>query len=83
LLSNLTQRKFAETLDLNLITRQGVPGSNLSLAPSLKRKTAGKFNPSGLNSALGADYLDRKQNRPFLAVLAAIANKKQKLRSPS
>ncbi|WP_269472426.1 hypothetical protein [Campylobacter showae] len=37
-----------------MITQQGVPSSNLSLALSLKRKTAGKFDPSGINSALGA-----------------------------
>jgi len=65
----LARRKFAETLDLNLITRQGVPSSNLSLAPSLKRKTAGKFDQSGINSALGADYLGRKKTAFLLAVL--------------
>nr|WP_315014413.1 hypothetical protein [uncultured Campylobacter sp.] len=70
-------------LDLNLITRQGVPSSNLSLAPSLKRKTADKFDPSGLNSALGAGYLGRKKP-PFCSLFCvAIENKKQKLRSPS
>ncbi|WP_297968952.1 hypothetical protein [uncultured Campylobacter sp.] len=66
-----------------MITRQGVPSSNLSLAPSLKRKTAGKFDLNGINSAFGADYLGRKKP-PFCSLFCvAIANKKQKLRSPS
>ncbi|WP_314300775.1 hypothetical protein [Campylobacter showae] len=60
-----------------------MPSSNLSLALSLKRKTAGKFDPSGINSALGAGYLGRKKPPFFSLFCVAIANKKQKLHSPS
>ncbi|WP_346745209.1 hypothetical protein [uncultured Campylobacter sp.] len=60
-----------------------MPSSNLSLAPSLKCKTAGKFDLNGINSALGAGYLGRKKP-PFCSLFCvAIENKKQKLRSPS
>ena len=52
-----------------------MPSSNLSLAPSLKCKTAGKFDLNGINSALGAGYLDRKlRNKNFARQISYKAN---------
>lgn len=52
-----------------------MPSSNLYLAPSLKRKTAGKFDLNGLNSALSAGYLDCKlRNKNFARQISDKAN---------